>query len=131
MNSIEIEKQIITRLLAYPNLDKTRITRENVNYTPPTTGVWARVTIQGGINFMSGMADTPCTREVGTLIIQCFDRENMGTGNVKTFADNLAKHFAYYQTNNLELLAPSVIDVGFDPNTKFYQYNVSIPYRYN
>lgn len=131
MHSLEIEKQIIAHLLTCPGLDSKRVTSENVNYTPPTTGVWARVTVLGGINFISGLADTPCTREVGTLVIQCFDRENTSIIGVKTFADNLAKHFAYYQTDKLELLAPSVIYVGLNTDTKFFQYNVSIPYRYN
>ena len=131
MHSIEIEKLINTRLLALPNLDLKRVAWVNQNFKPPHTGLWIRPTVLGGINFMSGMADKPCLRENGTFIIQCFDREGQGTGNLKRFADALAQHLAYYKADKLELLTPSIIDAGFDPNTKFYQMNVSIGYRYN
>lgn len=79
---------------------------------------------------MSGMGDMPCTREVGTVIVQLFDRENTGTGNLKAYADSLARHLSYYKADKLELLTASVIDIGID-GREFYQYNVSIPYRYN
>ena len=131
MHSIEIEKLINTRLLALPNLDLKRVAWVNQNFKPPHAGLWIRPTVLGGINFMSGMADKPCLRENGTFIIQCFDREGQGTGNLKRFADTLANHLAYYKADKLELLTPSIIDAGFDPNTKFYQINVSIGYRYN
>ena len=131
MHSIEIEKLINTRLLALPNLDLKRVAWVNQNFTIPTTGLWIRPTVLGGINFMSGMADKPCLRENGTFIIQVFCRENEGTGNLKRFADALAQHLAYYKADKLELLTPSIIDAGFDPSTKFYQINVSVAYRYN
>lgn len=131
MHSIEIEKLINARLLALPNLDLKRVAWVNQNFTIPKAGLWIRPTVLGGINFMSGMSDKPCSREVGTVIVQCFDREGQGTGNLKRFADALAQHLAYYKADKLELLTPSIIDAGFDPNTKFYQINVSIGYRYN
>ena len=129
MHSIEIETLVMRRLGTFPQFNKARTARVNSNFIPPTTGIWIRPTVLGGINFMSGMSDGPCTREVGTLIVQCFDRENAGTMALKEYADNLAKHFAYYKIDKLELLAPSIVDVGL--NNGFYQYNVSLPYRYN
>ena len=130
MNSLEIEKQIMTRLLAYPNLDKSRVARANVNFTPPTTGIWMRPSVLGGINTTSSIGSQPCLRENGTFAIQIFDREGNGTGAIKAFADSLAKHFAYYQTLNLELLEPSIVNVGIDERG-FYQMNLLIPYRFN
>lgn len=130
MHSIEIEKLINARLLALPNLDLKRVAWLNQNFKPPITGFFIRPTILGGINFMSGMNNKPCLRENGTFIIQVFCRENEGTGNAKVYADSLAKHFAFYKVDKLEILAPSVITVGIDDNN-FYQINVSFPYRYN
>ena len=130
MHSIEIEKLINARLLALPNLDLKRVAWVNQNFKPPHTGFFIRPTILGGINFMSGMSNEPCLRENGTFIIQVFCRENEGTGNAKVYADSLAKHFAFYKVDKLEILAPSVITVGIDDNN-FYQINVSFPYRYN
>ena len=130
MHSIEIEKLINARLLALPNLDLKRVAWVNQNFKPPHAGLWLRPTVLGGINFMSGMSNEPCLRENGTFIIQVFCRENEGTGNAKVYADSLAKHFAFYKVDKLEILAPSVITVGIDDNN-FYQINVSFPYRYN
>lgn len=130
MHSIEIEKLINARLLALPNLDLKRVAWVNQNFKPPHAGFFIRPTILGGINFMSGMSNEPCLRENGTFIIQVFCRENEGTGNAKVYADSLAKHFAFYKVDKLEILAPSVITVGIDDNN-FYQINVSFPYRYN
>lgn len=130
MHSIEIEKLINARLLALPNLDLKRVAWLNQNFKPPHAGFFIRPTILGGINFMSGMSNEPCLRENGTFIIQVFCRENEGTGNAKVYADSLAKHFAFYKADKLEILAPSVITVGIDDNN-FYQINVSFPYRYN
>lgn len=130
MHSIEIEKLINARLLALPNLDLKRVAWLNQNFKPPHAGLWIRPTVLGGINFMSGMSNEPCLRENGTFIIQVFCRENEGTGNAKVYADSLAKHFAFYKVDKLEILAPSVITVGIDDNN-FYQINVSFPYRYN
>lgn len=131
MNNIEIEKLIMTRLLTYPDLDKTRVQRVNVNFATPSTGMWIKIVIVGGGNFISGLADTPCTRETGVFYIMIYNRENNGTGTQKAYADNLGKHFAYYQSNQLQLMTPSLVDVGFDPSVNAYQMNVVIPYVYN
>lgn len=129
MNNIVIERLIMQHLAKLPNLDKSKVARVNQSFTPPRNGVWVRVTLLGGVNFISGMADVPCTREVGTLVVQVFDRLGKGTADIKTFCDELAKHLAYYTAEQLELLTPSLVYVGTDD--EFIQYNVSVPYRYN
>ena len=63
MHSIEIEKLIMAKLATFPDFSKSRIARPNTNFTPPATGLWIRPTVLGGINFMSGMSDKPCSRE--------------------------------------------------------------------
>lgn len=129
MNSLTIEKIIMSHLLTLPNFDKTKVARVNHNFTPPPTGIWYRVNIVGGVNVVACINEKPCTREIGTLILQVFDRENNGTAKLKQACDELAKHFAYFSQENLELLTPSIINVGVDNG--FYQMNVSISYRYN
>lgn len=128
MNSLEIEKQIMTHLSEWDLFDKAKTARLNRNFTPPKTGVWIRVSVVGGINHIACMNDKPCVREVGTLIIQLFDRENTGTAELKRHADSLARHLSCYKAERLELLAPSIINAGVSDG--FYQINVSVPYRY-
>lgn len=130
MHSIEIEKLVISHLMTFSEFDKSHTARDNVNFTPPSQGVWVRVSIRGGISQIVGMANEPCIRENGIIYIQVFDRENVGTFAVKNHADKLALHFKPRQIDKLEWLAPSVSYIGVDTNG-FIQYNVSIPYRYN
>ena len=126
MNNLHIEREIVSRLLEV--VDKSRIARVNANYKPPSSGVWVRVSVLGGINIMSGMADTPTTREVGTVIVQIFDRKGVGTTGVKQTADSIGKHLSYFKQDKLELLTASLSYVGGDDG--FVQYNISVPYRY-
>lgn len=129
MNSLEIEKQIMTHLTKWEYFNKERTARPNRNFTPPKTGVWIRVSVVGGINHITCMNDKPCVREVGTLIIQLFDHENTGTAELKRHADSLARHLSCHKTEKLELLATSIINAGADEG--IYQINVSVPYRFN
>lgn len=129
MNSQQIENLILLRLRAWQEFDPKRAVRANLKFETPTDGIWLRVTIKGGINQLHGMNTKPCVLQVGTVIIQLFDRIGNGTKAIKTRADSLANHLGCYSTGKLELLAPSVIDMGDDGNG-FYQINVSIPYRY-
>lgn len=131
MNNIEIERLIMAKLLTYPNLDLTRVQRENFNFTTPLSGMWIKASVKPSTSFMSGMADKPCTREIGIFYIQIFNKENNGTGKQKAYADNLANHFEYYKIDKLELLTPTLVDVGFDSTVNAYQMNLQVPYRYN
>ena len=129
MNSAKIENLILSRIKEWQHFDDKRIERTNRKCVVPETGVWSRVTIKGGINSIGSLSDKPCIKEVGTVIVQLFGRIGCGTHAIKTQADSLANHLGCYTVDKLELLAPSIIDVGDDGNG-FYQINVSIPYRY-
>lgn len=129
MNSQLIENLILSRMQAWQYFDVKRIERTNRKCVVPKTGVWSRVTIKGGINHIQSMSDKPCILQVGTVIVQLFDRIGNGTREIKARADSLANHLGCYTVDKLELLAPSVIDIGDDGNG-FYQINVLIPYRY-
>lgn len=129
MNSLEIERLIMSHFVKWEHFNQTRTARANRNFTPPKSGIWYRITILGGINHIASISDAPCVREVGTLIVQLFDGENLGTKDIKSQADSLAKHLGCTMLDDLELLAPSLIDVGASGN--YYQINVSVPYRFN
>ncbi|WP_019518984.1 hypothetical protein [Faucicola boevrei] len=128
MNSLTIEKIIMSHLLTLPNFDKSKVARVNHNFTPPVTGVWYRVNITGGVNTVACINDTPCTREIGTLIIQYLAVKIQARQRLNKRVMNWS-HFAYFSQENLELLTPSIIFVGVDNG--FCQYNVSVPYWYN
>ncbi|MCL1623818.1 DUF4128 domain-containing protein [Moraxella sp. Tifton1] len=128
MNSVTIERLILSHIARWEHFDPALMGKDNVNFKPPKKGVWGRVTVLGGINHINSMSDEPCVLEVGTLIVQLFTTENSGTVAIKTQADSLAKHLKAKQLERLELLAPSIISVPSIDG--IYQINVSVPYRY-
>lgn len=109
--------------------DLKRVALDNVNFKTPADGLWYRLTVQHGINLMVGMADTPCTRELGALVVQIFYPNNRITRPAKQVADSLGSHFQYYRTGKLEFMTASIINVPERENG--YQLNVRIPFRYN
>lgn len=129
MNSTTIERLILSHIARWEHFNPALMGKDNVNFKPPKKGVWGRVTVLGGINHINSVSDEPCVLEVGTLIVQLFTAENSGTVEIKTQADSLAKHLKAKQLERLELLAPSIINVGNSDG--FYQVNVSVPYRYH
>lgn len=117
-------------IATFSGLPATNIQWPNKPFTVPTTGIWARVTFQGGDGFLAGLADNPLTRTTGMLTVQLFDRKNNGSAAVLLLADQLAAHLEYYGIGGLELIAASTIDVG-DDGQGFYQVNINVPYRIN
>lgn len=128
MNSLEIEQIILNHVVTWQYFDPKRLAKDNRNIAPPKDGVWGRVSILGGVNNITSLSDEPCVLQVGTLIVQLFCQENQGTVQIKTWADSLANHLKAKQLGQLELLAPSIINVP--SNDGIYQINVSVPYRY-
>lgn len=128
MNSLEIERLVMSHFVKWEHFNQAHTARANRNFTPPKSGIWYRISILGGINHIASLSDTPCVREVGTLIVQIFDNDGGGTKNIKQMADSLAKHLGCIMLDDLELLAPSIVNVGASGG--FYQMNVQVPYRY-
>lgn len=128
MNNALIEGLIDSRMKSWVNFQPERYATDNVNFKPPF-GTWYRLTVQHGINLMVGMADTPCTRELGAVVVQIFYPNNQNTLSAKRLADQIGSHFQYYRTGKLEFMTASVINVP--QREDGYQLNVRIPFRYN
>lgn len=129
MNNELIDSLILAHMKAWQHFQPLRFTEDNINFKTPLDGIWYRLTVQHGINLMVGMADTPCTRELGAVVVQIFYPNNKRTESAKRLADSLGNHFKYYRIGKLELMTPSVINVP--QREDGYQINVRIPFRYN
>lgn len=129
MHDDTIEQLVMKHLTAFSMFDVKRVTRPNVNFIPPATGIWTRVNIQTSTSQITSITTNPCTTDYGYVTFQVFDRENTGTGNIKKFASALAKHFNCKQFGQLDLEAAYVVNVGND-NNGFYQLNVQIPFKF-
>ena len=129
MNNELIDSLILAHMRAWQHFQPLRFAEDNINFKTPLDGIWYRLTVQHGINLMVGMADTPCTRELGAVVVQIFYPNNQNTLSAKRLADSLGNHFKYYRIDKLELMTPSVINVP--QREDGYQINVRIPFRYN
>nr|ELB0421089.1 hypothetical protein [Acinetobacter baumannii] len=124
----QTRQAIIEHMQAFTGIAQERIQYPNApGFNVPTKGVWCRLTIAGGPSFISGVADNPCTRRTGNIMIQCFDRLHVGEKALTVLGDALLAHFEYYSIDHLECLNGQSIFVGQDPD--FIQYNVSIQYK--
>ncbi|MDC5107798.1 hypothetical protein OHW62_10240 [Acinetobacter baumannii] len=126
----QTRQAIIDRMQAFTGIAQERIQYPNApGFNVPTKGVWCRLNIAGGPSFISGIADNPCTRRTGNILIQCFDLLHTGEKALTVLSDALLTHFEYYSIDHLECLQGQSIFVGQDAD--FIQYNVTIGYRVN
>ncbi|WP_151828176.1 hypothetical protein [Acinetobacter oleivorans] len=126
----QARQAIIDRMESFTGIAQNRIQYPNApGFTVPKEGLWCSLTIAGGPSYMSGIADNPCTRRTGNIMIQCFDRLHSGEKALTVLSDALLAHFEYFSIEHLECLNGQSIFVGQD--TDFIQYNVSIGYKVN
>lgn len=129
MSTDTIRALVAARVQAWSGLSADRIAWPNRPFDTPTTGIWARITIQYGDSFMAGMGNNPHTRTIGQVVVQMFDRHGNGLSVLGQKADSLGGHLSYYTVGQLELLAASRFDVG-DEGNGFYQANLIVPFRF-
>lgn len=134
MNDVLIESLVMQHLALMPNLNRANVKRENINFDPAKiTGIWLQVNLRASVSIATSITTDPCVTDYGQIIFQVFDKENNGTGAVKTYANKLAAHFnckqLFSKDDLLDLQAATTITVGADGNG-FYQVNVVIPYQF-
>lgn len=128
MNLEQTRQAIIDRMQSFTGISQDRIQYPNLpGFKVPKEGLWCRLTIAGGPSFISGIADKPCTRRTGNIMVQCFARPNSGIMEITKLSDALLAHFEYYSIDHLECLNGQSIFVRQDAD--FIQYNVSIGYK--
>ncbi len=126
----QTRQAIIEHMQAFTGIDQDRIHYPNApGFTVPKEGLWCRLSIAGGPSFISGIADKPCNRRTGNIMVQCFARPNSGIIEITKLSDDLLAHFEYYSIDHLECLQGQSTFVGQDAD--FIQYNVTIGYKVN
>jgi len=126
----QTRQAIIDRMQSFTGIAQNRIQYPNApGFEVPKEGLWCRLTIAGGPSFISGIADNPCTRRSGNIMIQCFVRPNTGDREITELSDALLAHFEYFSVEHLECLQGQSVYTGKDAD--FVQYNVSVQFRVN
>ncbi|WP_322976603.1 phage tail terminator-like protein [Acinetobacter pittii] len=124
----QTRQAIIEHMQAFTGIGQERIQYPNApEFNVPKDGVWCRLAIVGGPSFISGIADKPCTRRTGNIMIQCFARHRSGVKGVTELSDALLQHFEYFTLDHLECLHGQSNFIGQDAD--FIQYNVKIGYK--
>lgn len=126
----EARQAIVDRMMSFTGIPQDRIKYPNApDFTVPTKGLWCSLTIKWGPSFIAGLADKPCTRRTGNILIQCFARPNTGDKEITLLSDALLAHFEYFRFEHLECFQGQSIDAGKDGD--FVQQNVSIGFTVN
>ncbi|GAA5560685.1 hypothetical protein Asch02_02196 [Acinetobacter schindleri] len=126
----QARQAIVDRMMSFIGISQDRIQYPNApGFTVPTKGLWCRLTIKWGPSFIAGLADTPCTRRTGNILIQCFARQNTGDQEITVLSVELLSHFEYFRFEHLECFQGQSIGAGKDGD--FEQQNVSIGFTVN
>lgn len=126
----QTRQAIIDRMQSFTGIAQDRIQYPNApGFNVPKEGLWCRLTIAGGASFISGIADNPCTRRTGNIMVQCSARHHSGVKGLTELSDSLLQHFEYFTADHLECLQGQSIFIGQDAD--FIQYNVTIGYKVN
>ncbi|WP_336016071.1 hypothetical protein [Acinetobacter pittii] len=126
----QARQAIVDRMMSFTGVSQDRIQYPNApGFTVPTKGLWCRLTIKWGPSFIAGLADTPCTRRTGNILIQCFARPNTGDKEITDLSGKLLAHFEYFRFEHLECFQGQSIDAGKVGD--FEQQNVTIGFTVN
>ncbi len=126
----QTRQAIIDRMQSFAGIAQDRIQYPNApGFNVPKEGLWCSLTIAGGPSFTSGVADKPCNRRTGNIMVQCFDRLHTGEKALTILGDSLLAHFEHFSFDDLECLNGQSIKVG--KGADFVQYNVTIGFTVN
>ncbi len=126
----EARLAIVGRMEAFNGISQDRIQYPNApGFIVPIKGLWCRLNIKWGPSSIAGLADSPCTRRTGNILIQCFTRLNTGDKEISLLCVALLSHFEYFTFEHLECFQGQSIDAGKDAD--FQQYNVTIGFTVN
>lgn len=126
----QTRQAIVDRMQSFTGISQDRIQYPNApGFTIPKEGLWCRLSIAGGPSFTSGVADKPCARRTGNILIQCFGRVHTGEKALTILSDALLSHFEYFSFDDLECFNGQSLNVGKDAD--FVQYNVTFSYLVN
>lgn len=129
--SKEIIRQLVeTRFRDFKGLDNTRKSYPNLkDPVTPATGQWARIRTEFVKRDVTSISDHPCTRRVGTIVIDVFEKLDVGTANISKLTDALEDWFDFYVKDGLYCYASETVDNG--KIDSYYLSTVYIPFEYD
>lgn len=108
-------------LKSYPNMPDKK---------PPRTGQWAKLKIEHVLRKVTSIGSSPCTARTGVLVIEVYERLDVGTKAITELTDGLEQWFSFYREGALELGAAYTVD-DINKDKAYYLSIVYVPFRYN
>ena len=129
----QARKAINDKIKSFDGINKNRIQWTNQkDFTPPSSGLWCRVTIQYSDSISSGLNLGQCERDFGIVSIQCFARKGTGDLDLIDLADKWREHFRGFTDGHLQAYKTNApTDVSNELNTDFISTLVRIEFRVN
>ena len=133
MTTSQARKAINDKIKAFTGLPQSKIQWSNQpKFTPPTIGVWSRVTIQYADSQQAGLNNGQCERDFGIINIQCFERKGAGDVELISIADKVRGHFKGWNSSFLEITQTNApTDINHELDTDFVGSLVRIFFRVN
>jgi hypothetical protein len=104
LKSTDARLIINNRIKSFTGITQDRIQWTNQpNFKIPTTGLWARVTVQYSDSQSAGFFTDTLERDYGIISIQCFARKGTGDKELITLAQAWRDHFKHYRYQDFEV----------------------------
>lgn len=105
LNNSQARKIINDHVKSFLGIEQNRIQYFNQpNFTPPTTGLWCRVTIQYSESFESCLYKGVMIRDYGIINIQIFARKGTGDVALINLADDWREHWNGFNVSHFEVM---------------------------
>lgn len=108
-----------------------RVQYENVDFTPPESGMWASFHVLLGERTQVELGKQRTFRTPGVMYASLFDEPNVGTKNLGEVADAIVGAFQGVTCNGILFYVPSVDHIGKLDNEPYYQVVVRSPFHYD
>lgn len=134
MSKETVRQLVFSRMVAFTPLNQDRKSYPNQpDNKPPLIGQWARVRdIEFVLHKIVGVGLEPCTRRTGVIVIDVFERLDVGTKRIFELTDAIEQHFGLWTEGNLWTDPANTVNYpNVGDKNGYYQSTVYVPFTYN
>lgn len=136
MSKETVRKLVEGRLAAFTfdGIDKERKSYPNVPKQPtPTSGRWLRLhDIEFVLHKVASIGSEPCTRRTGVIVIDAFERLDIGTKKVFELTDALEEWFGLWTAPNFWTDPANTVNFPNDGDKNLhYRSRVYVPFTFD
>lgn len=118
----------------FETIDKERKSYPNVPKKPtPKSGRWLRLhDIEFVLHKVASIGSEPCTRRTGVIVIDAFERLDVGTKRIFELTDAIEQHFGLWSEPNFWTDPANTVNFPNDGDKPLnYRSRVLVPFTYD